>query len=117
MCVYVPIQVPATTNHGDDLAVSQESTKQGRFLCELCNTRFYHATALVSHYEDSHNKMLCRVIAFNKINVCICRFCTEVEIKSFPNWISFLSWKEEEEKLTYTYFVKPKGEVICGNGL
>ena len=43
-------------------------------------------------------------------------FYTEVDIKSFPNWIAFLSWKEEEEKLTYTCFVKPNGEVICDNG-
>ena len=51
------------------------------------------------------------------LHVCILyTFYTEVDIKSFPNWISFLSWKEEEEKLTYTCFVKPNGEVICDNG-
>ena len=37
---------------------------------------------------------------------------TEVD-KSFPKWIAFLSWKEEQEKLTCTCFVKPNGKVIC----
>ena len=27
-----------------------------------------------------------------------------------------MSWKEEEEKLTYAYFVKPNGEVVNNNG-
>lgn len=33
------------------------------------------------------------------------------ERKSFPSWSSFLNWKEEEEALTYTTFVRPKGEI------
>ena len=39
-------------------ALGQETVKQGRFICELCNLHFYHATALVSHYEKGHEKML-----------------------------------------------------------
>ena len=61
----------------------------------------------------------CYVGVYNVFHKCvyIYRSYTEVEVKSFPNWIAFLSWKEEEEKLTYTSFVKPKGEVICDDGL
>ena len=54
------------------------------------------------------------IISFT--DVCIYRFYTEVDIKSFPNWIAFLSWKEEEEKLTYTCFVKPNDEIIHDTG-
>lgn len=32
-------------------------------------------------------------------------------MKSFANWIAFVLWKEEEEKSTYSSFVKPNGEV------
>jgi len=41
---------------------------------------------------------------------------TGIEHKLFSNWIAFTSWKEEEEKLTCAYFVKPNGEVVKDNG-
>ena len=47
--MYMSMRV--TTNHDDALAVGQKSAKQGRFICGLCNIHFYHATALVSHYD------------------------------------------------------------------
>ena len=56
VAMYMSMQV--TANHADALAVGQTSAKQGRFICELCNIHFYHATALVSHYEEKHDKML-----------------------------------------------------------
>ena len=39
---------------------------------------------------------------------------TEVEFKKFPSWVAFVSWKEEEERSTYSCFVKPTGEVVSG---
>ena len=65
----------------------------------------------MSHYEDSHDKMLRRVNAFHIIDVCtwiLCRGRGEIPKLDF----FFIL----EEKLTYTYFVKPKDEVIFGNG-
>jgi len=35
----------------------------------------------------------------------------EIQIKSFPSWVSFTAWKEEEERRTYSFFVQPKGAV------
>jgi len=46
----------------------------------------------------------------------MCGNCAGIEQKSFSNLLSFMSWKEEEEKLTYSYFVKPNGEVVSNNG-
>jgi hypothetical protein len=30
--------------------------------------------------------------------------------KEFPSWTAFISWKEEEESSSHSYFVQPKGE-------
>ena len=30
--------------------------------------------------------------------------------KEFPSWTEFISWKEEEESSSHSYFVQPKGE-------
>ena len=49
--------------------------------------------------------------------VCVCTYVrVGVEMKTFINWIAFISWKEEEEKSTYSSFVKPTGEVTSDNG-
>jgi len=32
-------------------------------------------------------------------------------MKTFPSWLSFIAWKEEEEHRTYPFFVQPKGVV------
>ena len=34
-----------------------------------------------------------------------------IEMKVFPSWVAFCSWKEEEEASTYSCFIKPNGEV------
>lgn len=39
-------------------------------------------------------------------------YYTGIEFKKFPNWVAFTSWKEEEERSTYSCFVKPTGEVV-----
>ena len=48
------VQIAATAQHdkGDC------DVKQGRFACKLCSTHFYHATALVAHYEKEHEETL-----------------------------------------------------------
>ena len=35
----------------------------------------------------------------------------DVHIKTFPSWVAFTAWKEEEEQSTYSYFIQPKGTV------
>ena len=35
----------------------------------------------------------------------------DIQTKEFPSWVAFLAWKEEEEALTFSCFVQPKGEV------
>ena len=47
--------------------------------------------------------------------MCSIILSAEVEKNSFPNWSSFLAWKEEEEARTYTSFVQPKGKTLTGN--
>ena len=98
-------------------ALGQESVKQDRFICELCKLLFYHATVIVSQYEE-HDKMLHRCwYGFIILYMCAyLDFHTEVDINHSPNRIALLSWKEKEEKMTYTCFVKPNGEVICDSG-
>ena len=44
------------------------------------------------------------VITHNSIDIII-------QTKEFPSWVAFLAWKEEEEALTFSCFVQPKGEV------
>ena len=34
------------------------------------------------------------------------------QTKEFPSWVSFNSWKEEEEAVTHSYFAQNCGEVI-----
>ena len=48
------------------------------------------------------------------------RYCityyTDVQTKEFTSWVSFLSWKEEEESQTYACFVQINGEVLGSEG-
>lgn len=88
------------------------NVNQGRFVHKFCRTRFYHATALVAHY-----KRKCQVYTLSEVNVYIHMLIyTEVEMKPFVNWIAFVSQKEEEDKSTYSSYVKPNGEVTSDNG-
>ena len=34
----------------------------------------------------------------------------------FPDWVTFLQWKEKEEKVTHTYYTKPKGSRTIDDG-
>jgi len=56
---------------GDELSFGEGhdryQTKQGRFACKLCGRYFYHANALVTHYEKEHDEIL--GISFTVINV------------------------------------------------
>ena len=96
----------------------QRIVKQGRFICEFCGVHFYHATALVTHCEKEHGKALRKYCIHMHKCYCMnaCVVMVGIEQKSFSNWIAFISWKEEEQKLTYSYFVKPNGEVVNNNG-
>ena len=39
------------------------------------------------------------------------------EAKQFDNWVSFLTWKEEEEESAFCHFVQPTGERINDIGI
>ena len=43
---------------------SEPQTKQGRFLCKQCGRYIYHATTLVTHYENKHDESLGVIISF-----------------------------------------------------
>ena len=55
LLIQVPQHVAAV---GDDKENVLPDVRQGRFVCTFCKMHFYHATAMVAHYEKQHKKML-----------------------------------------------------------
>ena len=46
------------------------------------------------------------------LNIELANYIIGFQLKTFPSWIAFTAWKEEEEQSTYSYFVRPTGEVV-----
>ena len=41
-------------------------------------------------------------------------FLTAIKTLKFPNWKTFLNWKEEEEASSHTFYVQPNGVISSG---
>ena len=51
-----------------------------------------------------------------KNNNCIHTFPLVTENRDFPDWPSFLQWKEKEEEATHTRYTQPKGSISTADG-
>jgi len=95
------------------------SRKNSRFACPLgtCSQKFFHATQLISHLRE--HKI--HVGRFNGVGVFLSTVDKFVQISDtqnhvFPDMKTFLKWKEEEEKATFTCYTKPKGSTQNDKG-
>ena len=91
-------------------------SKPGRFQCHKCNMSFYHAKKLVTHYTDEHKHQIGRLLFICLSGYVFVGKHLAIQQKEFPNLMMFRKWKKEEESMTYTSFVPPKGEAVDGGG-
>ena len=72
----------------------------------MCCGSFYHATAIVRHCKDEHETNI------GIFNNGVAKITLVVQTKEFPSWVSFNSWREEEEAITHSFFVQSCGETM-----
>ena len=84
--------------------------KRSRFVCPMseCAKCFFHATQLTKHMKehkvDVGRLQKQKMVIYNSIFIQ-----TVTDNLEFPDWSSFLQWKEREETETFTCYTKPNG--------
>ena len=81
------------------------TVKRARFSCPVKECMKKYAKQLIDHLNE------------HKMDVGKCYKVTVSEALEFPDWPSFLEWKEREERATHTCYTKPKGIYTDGNTL
>lgn len=57
-CQKMYSRLDSLKNHLQYDHLMEDAVKQGRFVCNDCKKKFYHATKLVKHCEEEHNLQL-----------------------------------------------------------
>ena len=96
---------------------TRPNLKSARFSCPAtdCTMKYFHCTQLINHLAE-HKMDVGKTYAQDYIKIIMHNFVVTENLK-FPDWKSFLEWKEKEETLTYTSYVKPKGSQTDGNNV
>ena len=82
--------------------------KRSRFVCPMseCAKCFFHATQLTKHMKehkvDVGRLQKQKMVIYNSIFIQ-----SVTDNLEFPDWSSFLQWKEREETETFTCYTKP----------